>query len=122
MKKETWKKIGSSKTGRRVYYVSDLGRCKSVDTVTGDERITLGYKNNRTGYLTYCGGQYVHRLVARAFLPPPEEGQTEIDHRDSIRNNNTACNLRWISVAANRRTKHKRTAQRVNHRSTRHNG
>ena len=38
---------------------------------------------------------YLHRLVATYFLPPPQDGQTQINHKDSDRANNTASNLQW---------------------------
>ena len=44
--------------------------------------------------------QYVHRLVAFAFLPKPE-GDVEVHHKDEVRGNNTVGNLEWITHAEN---------------------
>ena len=42
-----------------------------------------------------------HRLVASAFLPPPQEGQTEVRHLDGDRANNHFQNLAWGSSKEN---------------------
>jgi hypothetical protein len=42
-----------------------------------------------------------HRLVALALLPPPGDGQLVIDHRNRIRADNRAENLRWASFLEN---------------------
>lgn len=43
----------------------------------------------------------LHRLVAHAFLAPPTAGQTEVNHIDGNRKNNTVENLEWCSHAEN---------------------
>jgi hypothetical protein len=43
----------------------------------------------------------IHRLVASVFLPPPEDGQTEVAHFDGDRLNNHVSNLRWADRKAN---------------------
>lgn len=44
-----------------------------------------------------------HRLVALAFLPPPKDGQTQVDHKDCNPKNNKAENLRWMSGLDNKK-------------------
>lgn len=44
--------------------------------------------------------QYVHRLVALAFLPNPEM-LPEVNHKDEDKKNNAASNLEWCSPAYN---------------------
>ena len=43
---------------------------------------------------------YVHRLVARAFIPNPL-GLKDVDHIDGNRTNNRVENLRWVSHKEN---------------------
>ena len=57
-----------------------------------------------TGYLRVALGRkvqkYVHRLVASAFHPNPND-LPQVDHIDGNRKNNAASNLRWVSVRDN---------------------
>lgn len=44
--------------------------------------------------------RYVHRLVAKAFIPNPH-GKAEVNHIDSNPHNNTAKNLEWVTHEEN---------------------
>lgn len=65
--------------------------------------VKLSHNKKTTGY-------QIHRLVAMAFLPNPEN-KPEVDHIDSDITNNKLCNLRWathIENMANENTKNKK--------------
>ena len=93
---EKWKRVVDFPT----YEISNLGRVRN-----SSGKILKPQKNTRNGYyqIMLHNGidckkiklHYLHRLVATYFLPPPSEGQTQINHKDSDRANNTASNLQW---------------------------
>lgn len=57
-------------------------------------KVTLS-KNNKRKQLR------VHRLVAKAWLPEPLPGQTQINHIDGNKQNNHVSNLEWCSPSEN---------------------
>lgn len=69
----------------------------------------LKQKINKYGYccVTLCknGKNWtttVHRLVASAFIPNPENKST-VNHKDENKLNNTVDNLEWMTIAENNR-------------------
>ena len=79
------------------YEISSFGRIKSkqydlilkTSVTRGYERIIIKKKN----YL-------IHVLVAKAFLPNPEN-KPQIDHIDRNKLNNSVDNLRWVTISEN---------------------
>jgi hypothetical protein len=92
---EEWKLINEAE--RRQYFISKIGQVKSR-SVNGVERIL---KPGGGEYLScVCGKNIgtrsIHRLVAIAFVPNPDN-LPEVDHIDGNKHNNVWTNLRWVT-------------------------
>ena len=99
-----------------LYEVSNLGRVRSLET----ERILKPSKNT-WGYLfvsLYKNGikkaVRIHRLVALAFIPNPDNLPC-INHKDEDKTNNTVDNLEWCDdkYNANYGTRNERIAEKT---------
>ena len=92
--KEEWKIYKESKNsrwGHRVYEVSNLGRVRLNGEIVEPYIVH--------GYPAY-GKFFIHRAVAELFIPNPEN-KPHIDHINTIRTDNRAENLRWVTAKEN---------------------
>ena len=99
---EKWEKVDGVQ-----YEISDHGRLRRI----GQRKLTNG--SIREGYLyvnlkTENGHKFksIHRLVAEAFVPNPENKEL-VDHIDGNRINNYANNLRWVTAEENANNQHR---------------
>lgn len=96
---EIWKDIPQYEG---LYQVSNYGRVKNVNTGKIKAQSIAGNGYQRV-HLYKCGkdrNEYVHRLVAMAFIPNPDN-LPQVNHKDEDKANNIVDNLEWCSAKYN---------------------
>ena len=97
MTNETWKRLDRFPD----YYISSYGQIIKINS-DGTGKTIKPFKNGN-GYLRvhlWQDGQeqreYLHRLIAEAFIENPEN-KPQVNHIDCDRENNRVDNLEWVT-------------------------
>ena len=109
MIEEIWKDVVGYEN---IYQISNLGRVKALERPVNNragkrfEKI-LKYRISERGYcITVLSKEakskkcFIHRLIAQAFIPNPEN-KLEINHINGIRHDNRIENLEWCTRKEN---------------------
>ena len=110
---EEWRDV---KDYEGLYQVSNFGRVRSLDREYVNSLGVKKYLKSRVFKLEYKNSDgyinstlrkdgtsrtvRVHRLVAEAFLPNPEN-KPQVNHKNSVRHDNSVGNLEWCTVSEN---------------------
>lgn len=102
---ERWRTV----PGWADYEVSSIGRVRRVRAANNGFTGLRQPYHDKSGrpllMLRRANGErrtfMISRLVALAFLPPPDAGRTDVAHNDGNNQNNLVDNLRWATKAEN---------------------
>lgn len=96
------------------YYITSCGKVWSYiskkflsphDSGTGYAKVVLTNENGKKDF-------YIHRLVAEAYIPNPNNYDT-VDHIDRIKSHNYTSNLKWVTQYENNSNRGKYSIKRV---------
>jgi len=125
MLNEIWKDVRGYEG---IYQVSNMGRVRSLDryidygfrkAFKAGQILAIGRYPNGYCYVNFCvnrkrTSQLIHRLVAIAFIPNPND-LPEVNHKDEDITNNIVFNLEWVTSKknANYGTRNKRVGEKL---------
>ena len=101
-----WKNIEGTN-----YQVSDTGEVRNINTgrILGYDITVCGYRRVTLSVNGKAKKHHVHRLVAKAFIPNPEN-KPFVDHCNDIPWDNRVENLQWVTSSENNSKEHHRKA------------
>ena len=94
---EIWKDIPGCE-GR--YWVSNLGRIKSINKILTPDKSQKGYLRARIAVGGKQKSLKIHRLVAMLFIPNPDN-LPQVNHKNEDKADNRVCNLEWVDNRTN---------------------
>ena len=87
------KSLPKERRNRRGVYIQKEKLLSLTNTSTGYKKVELVKDGKRKGFK-------VHRLVAQAFIPNPDE-KPQVNHIDGDKTNNYVDNLEWVTASEN---------------------
>ena len=102
---EKWAQVTFKReTKSKNYFISNLGRAKSVDKVSGEEKLMKTHPDHRGFFrasIKVVGNLnqalYVHKEVARHFCIPKTDEHIHVIHKDLNRKNYHESNIIWVT-------------------------